>query len=348
MLYSGCHGELRVIFTPLIDALDQAKTVFITAHVGPDGDTLGSMLGLKFALEKARPNIQTVDCVISGKMPDVYRFLPGIRQILRFEESADKLQKTYDVAISVDCGSIDRLGLAQPTFESATISVNIDHHISNDQFGTINVVQPTAAASGEVLYDLLKEMKIPLDANIATCLYTAIVTDTGGFKYSNTTAKVMETTAGLISAGANPEYIFKQLYEEQPLVLMTLQADAFLKSEYNDDKSLGWATITRKMLDEHQALDEHVDGLVETLRRVDTVMVSAVFKETPNGHTKVSTRSDTHDIDVAAVMGLYGGGGHKMAAGCTIEESPEAAKQKVLPVLEEKIRAVRAKKPLLK
>lgn len=294
------------------------------------------MLGFKFALEKARPHIQRVDCVISGKMPDVYSFLPGIKDILRMETATTLLER-YDMSISVDCGSLDRLGLASPIFESATVSVNIDHHVSNDRFAKINIVEPTAAASGEVVFDILKAMKIPLDANIATGLYTGIVTDTGGFKYSNTTAKVMETTAQLINAGANPEYIFKQLYEEQPLCQVMLQAEALSKTEFNANKTIGWAMINRALLEKHGAFDEHIDGLVESIRRIDSVLIAVVLKETMSGHTKVSIRSDVHDIDVASVMGLFGGGGHKMAAGCTIEVPIEEGLAKLLPILEERV-----------
>lgn len=326
-----------VIYDDFIAAIGEAKTIFMTAHVGPDGDTLGSMLGFKFALEKARPHIQRVDCVISGKMPDTYSFLPGIKEVLRME-TATTLLDQYDMGISVDCGSLDRLGLGGAVFANAKVSVNIDHHVSNDRFGKLNIVEPLAAASAEVVFDILKEMKIPLDANIATCLYTGIVTDTGGFKYSNTTAKVMETTANLISAGADPEYIFKQLYEEQPLCQVLLQADAVMRTQFNADKTIGWTVVTRDLLDQHGALDEHLDGVVESIRRVDSVLVAVVFKETQLGNTKISIRSDSHDIDVSAVMGLFGGGGHKMAAGCTMEMTIQEAPEKLLPILEEKVR----------
>ena len=308
----------------------------VTAHVGPDGDTLGCMLAFKFAFEKACTHIQTVDCVISGKMPDAYRFLPGIRDVQQYE-NAPNLLESYDVAISVDCGSIDRLGPMRKLLESAKTSINIDHHISNENFAKLNLVEPTAAASGEVVYDLFKTMGIAMDAHIATNLYTAIVSDTGGFKYSNTTPKVMEISAHLITAGADPEYVFKQLYEERPYQQLTMQADAFLKADYNPEKTIGWATITKAFLKQHGALDEHADGLVETIRRVDTVLIAVVFKETSDGNTKVSIRSDTHDINVADVMGKFGGGGHKMAAGCTITKPIEEAKKELLPLLEEQV-----------
>ncbi len=316
--------------------MDAAKTVFITAHVGPDGDTLGSMLGLKFALEKARPHIQRVDCVISGKMPDVYSFLPGIRTILRMETATTLLDR-YDLSISVDCGSLERLGQARPLFEGAVTSANIDHHISNTNFAAINVIEPSAAASGQIVFEILKAMAIPMDANIATCLYTAIVTDTGGFKYSNTSVRVMEITAQLINAGASPDYIFKQLYEEQPLRQVMLQAEALLQTRFESDHRVGWTMVTREQLNRYGADDEHIEGLVESIRRIDTVLIAMVLKETPEGHTKVSMRSDRHDLDVSAMMTRFGGGGHRMAAGCTLETPIAEAPNVLLPVLLESL-----------
>jgi phosphoesterase RecJ-like protein len=326
-----------VIYQDFIAAVGEAKTIFITAHVGPDGDTLGSMLGFKHAFEKACPHLQRVDCVISGKMPDAYKFLPGIKEILRME-TATTLLEQYDMGISVDCGSLDRLGLARPLFVASKVSVNIDHHISNDRFASLNIVETSAAASAEVAFDILQAMQIPMDANIATCLYTGIITDTGGFKYSNTTAKVMETTAKLINAGANPEYIFKQLYDEQPQCQVMLQADALLHTQFNAEKTIGWTVASREMLSQHGALDEHLDGLVESIRRIDTILIAVVLKATMNGQTKVSIRSDSHHIDVSAVMAVFGGGGHKMAAGCTMEMPLHEAPAKLLPLLEEKVR----------
>lgn len=295
------------------------------------------MLGLKHGFEKACPQLHGVDCVIAGKMPDVYRCLPGIRDIKNVE-TADDLLEEYDLAISVDCGSADRLGEAQPYFARAKTSVNIDHHISNKRFGKINVVVPSASASGEIIADIFQEMKLPLDPNIATCLYAALITDTGCFKYSNTTPKALELAARLVNAGADPEYLYKQLFENHSRAQIMLHADATLRAKFNQDYTLAWTIITRDLLAAHTALDEHIDGLVEALRQIDTVVISAMFKETLDGKTKVSLRSDLHAIDVAAIMEQFGGGGHKMAAGCTMAQPPEQAAEILLPLLEQKIR----------
>lgn len=322
----------KAIFQEFQEAVRQAKTVFITAHVGPDGDTLGSMLSFKHAFEKACPHIERVDCVISGKMPDVYSFLPGIQSVQNMESSPDLLPQ-YDMAISVDCGSLDRLGPAGAVFSAAKVSVNLDHHVSNHRFGKINLVVPDACASGEVVYDLLGEMGIPIDANIATCIYAAILTDTGGFKYSNTTDKVFELAASLVRLGVNPEMTFKRIFEDRPRGQAMLHADALLHTQFNEDATLGWTTVTRQMLDEHGAFDEHIDGVVELIRQIDTVLIAAVFKETAQGETKISLRSDSHDINVSEIMERFGGGGHRMASGCTFPNPPEEARNILIPVL---------------
>jgi phosphoesterase RecJ-like protein len=312
--------------------VEQSKSLFITAHVGPDGDTLGSMLALKHAFARVYPALR-VDCVISGKMPDVYRFLPGINQVKDVETTTDLLS-AYDLSISVDCGSAERLGPAQPYFMGAKTSINIDHHISNLLFAKINHVVPTAAASGEVVDDLFEGMGITLDADTATCLYAALLTDTGGFQYSNTTPKVFTLAAKLSAAGADTAMIYKRIYQDLPHQQVMLYADALLKAHFNPSKTIGWTSITRQLLSAHGALEEHTEGIVEGLRQIDSVKLAAVFKETAEHHTKVSLRSDDANISVAAVVEPFGGGGHKLAAGCTIQAPPEEAAQLIIPRLE--------------
>jgi len=327
-----------IINTAFIEAVRQAKTVFLTAHVGPDGDTLGSMLAFKHAFDKAYPHMTRIDSVVAGHLPKVYGFMPGIEAV-RDAETDTELLDQYDLAISFDCGSSDRLGAAATLFEGAKVSVNIDHHISNKRFGTLNIVMPEAAASGQVVANLLDELELPLDANIATCLYVAILTDTGGFKYSNTSSLVLDLAARLVKAGASPEQIYKPIYEERPREQVLVQADALLRAQFNKDATLAWTLVTRADLARFQALEEHVDGIVESLRQIDSVLVSAVLKETPQGTTKVSLRSDDHAIDVSAVVELFNGGGHKMAAGCSMDAAPEQAAQQLLPLLEQAILA---------
>lgn len=317
-----------------------AKTVFITAHVGPDGDTLGSMLGLKHMFEAHYPHLSTIHGVISGKLPDIYRFMPGIEDIRDVETASDILDQ-YDLAFSVDCGALERLGPAGAYFKSATQSINIDHHYSNSLFGRINIMDFDAAASGEVVADIFAELGKPLTEKAATALYVALMTDTGGFKYSNTNAKVFDLASKLCSAGANPELCYRYIYETRPLAQSLLHAKALTEARFNDDATLSWTVVTQAMMREFGAREEHVDGLVEELRRVDSVLIAAMFRENTHGITKVSLRSDTQDINVADILKTWGGGGHKMAAGASIERPPSEVAPEVLKALEQAIRQIK-------
>lgn len=321
-------------------AVDAAKTVFITAHVGPDGDTLGSMLALKHTFDAYFPNIERIDCVISGKMPDVYKFMPGINEVKDVDVATDLLPQ-YDLAFSVDCGSADRLGPAKSYFLNARQSINIDHHISNNRFGRINIIDVDAGASGEVIADLLAGNNIDITPETATCLYVTILTDTGGFKYTSTSARIFDLAALLTRKGANPENVYRHVYEEIPKTQALLHAEAIRQARFNADETVCWTVIDKKMLDRFGATEEHVEGLVESLRRIDTVLVSAMLRETRDGNTKISLRSDHDGLNVANVVSRWHGGGHRMAAGATIEKPPEEAAKELVPLLEELVRTVR-------
>ncbi len=338
-LFAATHIPSHTDQTAFEAAIRGVETVFLTAHVNPDGDTLGSMLALKHAFDTYCPQMKRVDCAITGKMPDVFHFLPAIEKVYRLEE-AQGLPESYDLAISVDCGSISRLGLGQAYFNQAKSSLNIDHHVSNEAFADTNVVLTEASASGQVIAYLLDGAKMAITPEIATCIYATILTDTGGFKYSNTTQAVFELAARLVQAGANPELIYKHMYEIRPKCQVDLVADAMLRIQLSDDSQIGWTTVSQKDFKTFGAEEEHTEGIVEGIRQIDTVKLAAFFREMSNGHTKVSTRSDDHRLNVSNVMGLFGGGGHKMAAGCTIEAPIHEAVEKVTQALRDILQAL--------
>jgi bifunctional oligoribonuclease and PAP phosphatase NrnA len=316
--------------------LQQATSIMISAHVGPDGDTLGSMLGLKHALLGYFPNIQRIDCLIAGKMPDIYRFMPGIEAVCNVETALPgAVLPHYDLAISVDCGAIERLGPNRERFETATQSLNIDHHISNQGFAQINLIDIQAAASAEVVADLLSWLGIALTTPMASCLYVGLMTDTGGFKYKNSTPKVFQLAGQLVAAGADPELIYKHIYETRPYRQVQLHAHALSQLDWFNDKQVAIATITRDQLAQFGCDDEHLEGLVESIRQIDTVVLAGLLKETRQGTMKLSLRSDSHDLNVAELLAPLGGGGHKMAAGCTMDMPFETAKRMVLPRLQQ-------------
>jgi phosphoesterase RecJ-like protein len=316
----------------LVEVLKKAKSVIIIAHVGPDGDTLGSMLALKDILTQLG-TINKIDAVMSGKVPDIYHFLPYNSEVKTSDDKS--LYQNYDVGITVDCGSIDRLGDVIDLFRNAKTTVNIDHHISNTKFGQINWIEPKAAACGQMLYKLIKLLGVSLNKNIGINLYTAILTDTGGFKFENTRPETLKVCAELIAAGADHTCIYKKIYESKPLAMVMLQAKAVSSAIFTDNNKISYVSISREFLDSLNAVDDYVDGISETLRQVNTVEVAMVFKETLKGGTKVSFRSNT--IDVCEIAKFFGGGGHKLAAGCTVEKNIADTINEILPIIKKQI-----------
>ncbi len=315
-------------------AIENAGTVFLSAHVGPDGDTLGSMLGLKFALAENFKHLKRIDAVIAGKVPGVYEFLPGVHGVLDVETAADVLLPEYDLAFSVDCGAVERLGPARLYFEKAKQSINIDHHYSNARFGTVNIIDVEAGASGEVVADLLMGNDIPISKEAATALYVAILTDTGGFKFSSTSAKIFELVAHLTRRGADPNHIYRHVYDIMPKAQVILHAQGVERARFNASNSLCWTTVSQADLKAVGADDDHIEGLIDILRRIAPVKIAALIKETRAGLTKISLRSDVETLNVAEIAARWNGGGHKMAAGANIEKPPAAVEAELIPVLE--------------
>jgi len=298
------------------EKIKQAKSIVIFHHVAPDGDGLGSSLALREMILQL-PEINRLDTVITGKIPDIYKFLPGAEHLKKLGDN--DLYRTYDLAIALDCACKDRMGDAVELFNKARNSINIDHHISDDGFADVDWIDPDASATGEVLYDLIEALGAKLNNNIATCLYTAILTDTGGFKFKNTKAKTFKICSELLEAGADPVKIYNKCYESKPMPMVRLHATAISNAVFLENNEIVYTKITRKLLDELNATDDHIDGITETLRQVDSVKVSLIFKETTRGTTKVSFRSNS--IDVCEIASFFGGGGHKLAAGCLLEKN---------------------------
>jgi len=315
----------------LLEAIKKAKNIVILSHIGPDGDTLGSMLAMNEILKKY--NIEKVDLIISGKIPDIYKFLPGIEQTKN--PNNNDLYQSYDLAIAVDCASLDRLGDSVDLFRNAKMTVNIDHHISSIKFADINIINPVAAATGQILYDIIKSLEINITRDIATSLYTAILTDTGGFKFENTKPETLEICAELIRAGADAIYIYQECLEFKPLAMVRLQARAMDLAIITDNNKIAYTSVTRKLLEDFNATDDHVDGISKALREINTVEVALVFKETAKGDTKISFRSKR--VNVCEIAKFFGGGGHKLAAGCTIQKNLADTINEVLPIVKKQI-----------
>lgn len=306
----------------LDDIIKSSKKILLLSHMNPDGDTLGSMCAMySMILNRFK---KKADMSIVSNVPYNYKFLPNIDLAQRhFDKSL-----MYDLVISLDVASIERVLDAQIFFDKAKISVNIDHHKTNPKFGDYQIIEPDSSSCGEVLYNYFKENNWTITEDAAVCLYTAIMTDTGNFKFENTSANVFRAVADLVEAGANPNYIYKKCYETKTKNFVMFQNYCVNKAEFKEDNKIAYTTVYKKDLEKFSAGDDYTDGIAETLRAIDSTEVSFVAKEVDAKLTKISMRSKK--IDVAEICSKFAGGGHTFAAGCTVKAGISDAVNKIL------------------
>ncbi len=323
------------VINTLTEAIKESKTIILLGHVGPDGDTLGSTLAIKKIIELAKfETNEKIDMALSGKLPDVYKFLPDIFSIKNIDDKS--LLSNYDLAIAIDCGNLDRLGETKELFTKAKTTANIDHHhMSNTNFADTNWVE-NAASTGQIIYKLIDYLNIKPDKDTAINLYTSILTDTGGFKFDNTKSDTLRICADLIEYGADPEYIYKKCYESKPLAMVKLHAKAIDKTVFLENNKIAYTAITRKLLDSLQATDDYTDGISEALRQISDVELAIIFKETPKGDTKISFRSN--GVSACDIAKHFSGGGHRLAAGCTIRKNINDSISEVIPVVKHELK----------
>ena len=300
--------------TRATELVRDAAQVALACHVSPDGDALGSMLGLFHVLRAANYNV-----VASFPSPFVvaphYRELPGLDLLSKPED----FPAEPDVMVTFDCGSLARLGDLEPAAKAARELVVIDHHISNDRYGTVNVIEPQAAASGWVVQRLVDSLGLPLCRDAAVCLYAAIVCDTGRFQYDTTTPAVFDLASRLTQFDVHVARLSRTLFEEHRFAYLQLLAEALTNAELVREQRFVWTAVTQDMLRRHQVTVDEVEGLIDILRRTEEAEVTCVLKEEPDGTVRVSLRS-LGDTDVCRIAAAYGGGGHQYAAGFTSDQ----------------------------
>jgi len=297
-----------------VDAIRNAPDVALACHVSPDGDALGSMLGLFHVLRGAGTT-----CVASFPTPFVvaphYRELPGLDRLTPPHE----FPREPAVMVTFDCGALGRLGDLEPSAKAAGELIVIDHHISNDRYGSINVVDPAAAASGSLVYRLVRTLGLPLNRDAAVCLYAALVCDTGRFQYDTTTPAVFSMARELVQHDVPVSRLSRTLFEEHRFAYLKLLGDALSNAHLVPDRRFVWTAVTQDDLAKHQVTIEEVEGLIDILRRTAEAEVTCVIKEEADGTVRVSLRS-LGDVDVRSIAEAEGGGGHRFAAGFTSDD----------------------------
>jgi bifunctional oligoribonuclease and PAP phosphatase NrnA len=292
----------------------------ITTHENPDGDSLGSILAMKLALEQLGKDAVMY---LSGEtpLPSEYTFmsLDGITRKLP-DDAGER------VVLALDCANARRIGPDPAVLERAPLVIDIDHHHDNSRFGDINVVVASASSTGEVLRDLFEVMGIELTPDIAEALYIAIVTDTGRFQYANTTPKALRVAAELVEAGANVHRVFQTVYENVAFAKLKLLAKALERARVYEGGRMIVSHLERGDFEAAGAEEPFSEGIIDYLRAVEGAEIAALIREPPtqNGPLRrVSLRTRAEDIDVSAIARKSGGGGHPQAAGFSSESSVE-------------------------
>lgn len=309
-------------------ALEAAETMAIAGHVGPDGDALGSMVALARAARAAGK-----DAVATFGEPFV---VPHQLRFLDQEVLAPvaKVREDLDLLVVVDCGDRDRLGTAGVLADRADTVAVIDHHITNGGFGDVAWVDGTAAATAEMVHTVITRLGWPIDTPTAEAIYAGIVTDTGRFQYSSTSASTHEVAAFLLEAGVAPDAVGQRLYEESPFGYLEVAGAVLARAQLDEELELVWSTLTLDDLRKAGISYDQADGLIDLIRIAEEAQVAALFRDLGEGRTKASLRS-RGVIDVGQIAVAFGGGGHRNAAGFTAEEAPNVVAEKVRAALAE-------------
>jgi phosphoesterase RecJ-like protein len=318
----------------IVNHLKQSRNVLITSHINPDGDAIGSLVAMGVALKACGIEATLFN---QSPIPAVYRFLPGVERITRHLNS----ENSFDTAIVLDCGGLDRVGDRAEIVSAVPVVINIDHHVTNSGFGDLKLIDAAACATSEIVYRVIKAMGLEIDRTMATSIYTGIVTDTGSFRFSNTNHAAFAICDEMVQKGVQPYNVAQHVYGTYSLGRIKLLNLALESIEISNNGTVSMMMLTRQMLDETGTHPEDADGLINYARRIEDVKLAAMIQEQENGchgqgdikEYHVSLRSDG-SVDVAAIAAGFGGGGHPSAAGFGIKTTLSDLKGKLIQLSE--------------
>lgn len=323
--------------TPLsqiADTLRAAKSIAIAAHVRPDGDAVGSVLGLALSLREMG---KTVYALLEDGVPSNLAFLPETPTVL----SPPYADFDIDVAIALDTATHERVGPnTVAALGRAPLLINIDHHPTNPCYGHLNHIAATEPATGQIIYELLRIGGFPITDAVLQHLFSAISTDTGSFQFSCTTARTHEITAEMMRAGLDTARLAQLLYQTYPARRLELMRAMLNEMSFRAEGRLVSWNLTQELMQKVQMEPGDTEGLIDTLRMIDSVISAVIFEELADGKIRVSARSKDSRLDVSVVCGQFGGGGHRMAAGARMKGPIAQAAETYLNALENEVRRI--------
>jgi len=321
------------IIDRILEIIREHKTFCIVGHIRPDGDCIGSQLGLALALRNEGKKVTVWN---QDTIPLKYRFLVGDGLIEK-----PKRGEKFDCVIATDCASFERLGKAGEGIGERKIFINIDHHESNTRYADVNWVSPREPSTGELIYRLLKVARWPITKPIADLLFTAISTDTGSFQYPNTRPGTFHAGAELVTRGANLAKICDEIYQSYPLSRAKLLKHVYSKFRLTDGDRIAWLWLKKKDFTRTGAESDDTEGLIDHLRAIEPVVVACVFEEVEPELTRLSLRSKNEKVNVSDIAKQFGGGGHPAAAGARITGTPLAVQRKVIAAVKRALKAAK-------
>jgi len=318
------------ILDRIVDAIRENQTFCIVGHMRPDGDCVGSQLGLGLALQAEGKKVW---CWNQDPIPQKYRFLDPDKVI-----QPPKAGMEFDCVIATDAASFERLGEVGQHIAQRKLFINIDHHESNTRYADINWVSAREPSTGELIYRLLKLARWPVTKPIADLLFTAISTDTGSFQYATTRPATFHAGAELVSRGANLAHICNEVYQSYPLSRARLLKHVYSKFKLTDNDRIAYFWLKKADLVRTGADRNDTEGLIDHIRAIEPVVVACVFEEIEPELTRISLRSKTDKVNVSDICALFGGGGHSAAAGARIVGSPLAIQRRVIAAIKQAIK----------
>jgi phosphoesterase RecJ-like protein len=311
----------------VVELIEKKDRFAITSHVRPDGDGLGSSLGLFWLLKSLNKDVEVI---MRDPAPHSYQQLPGAGTI----RVAPRIGEHFDAVFIIECSDLARPGLEDLDQQFV---VNIDHHSTTELFGGINWIDSTAAACGEMVYNLCKATGVRVTKEIAECVYTALLTDTGSFHYSNTTERTFKIASELVRTGVRPAKTAEAIFGSYQWPKIELLSQVLSTAKRDNTGHVAWMWQTLAMQEQTHAAEEDADGFVNYPLAVGEVEATALFKETAPGVYRTSLRSKG-DVNVAKIAEQFGGGGHRNAAGCTLKGTSSELEEKVVPLLQDAVK----------
>ncbi len=310
-------------FDLVAEAVRRGRKFLITSHANPDGDSIGSELALYHLLARTGKEVQVIN---RDDTPAVFRFLPGSDDIRK----PDAFEPPYDYTFVLDCGQIDRSGIIlADAHDGLGRTVNIDHHVTSTAWADVNWIEPSSSSTAEMIYNLIVAVRRRPDLDMACCLYTGIITDTGSFRHRNTSSRVLSLAASLVKMGVDPATVATHVFDTVPYGTLKLLGTTLNTLGMTEDGLVAWITVTRRQLQETGTTWEATEDFINFPRSIPTVLVTILFKDLSDDEIKVSLRSRGR-IDISRIALRHGGGGHLNAAGCNVKGRLDEVRDKMI------------------